>query len=91
MLNVFGESVGNESVDLQLLKTVVTTVCLYEDYYDEIDQGYVLGFPLYRMHTNVDGTFVTLIRYYDGRIYVLEDDASMDVTGRQIVKSWKDT
>ena len=84
MVNVFGESVGNDSVDLQLVKTVVTTVGKYEDYYAEINQSYVLGFPPYRRHTNVDGTFVTPIRYYDGRVYVLDVVVTMDVTGRHI-------
>ena len=57
----------------------------YEDYWVEISQSYVLGFPPYRVHTNVDGTFVTPIRYYDGRVYVLDDVATMDVTKRYIV------
>ena len=56
----------------------------YEDYWAEINQSYVLGFPPYRVHTNVDGTFVTLIRYYDGRVYVLDDVATMDITKRHI-------
>ena len=84
MVNVFGESVGSGSVDLQLVKKVVATVGQYEDYYAEINQSYVLGFPPYRLHTNVDGTFVTPIRFYDGRLYVLDDVATMDVTGRHI-------
>ena len=32
----------------------------------------------------MDGTFVTPIRYYDGRVYVLDDVATLDVTGRHI-------
>ena len=85
MVNEFDESVGNGSVDLRLVKNVVATVGQYEEYYAEINQSYVLGFPPYRQHTNVDGTFVTPIRYYDGRAYVLDDVATMDVTGRDIV------
>ena len=86
MVNVFGEGVGNGGpVDLQLVKKVVTTVDQFEAYYAEISQSYVLGFPPYRLHTNADGTFVTPIRYYDGRVYVLDDAATMDVTGRHIV------
>ena len=57
----------------------------YLDYYAEINQSYVLGFPPYRLHTNVDGTLVTPIRYYDGRLYVLDDVTTMDVTVRRIV------
>ena len=85
MVNVFGESVGSGSVDLQLVKKVVATVGQYEDYWAEINQSYELGFPPYKLHTNVDGTFVTPIRYYDGRVCVLDDVTSMDVTKRKIV------
>ena len=85
MVNVFGESVGNDSVDLQLVNKVVTTVGQYVDCYAEINQSYVLGFPPYRLYTNVDGTFVTPIRYYDGSVYVLDDVTTMDVTVRRIV------
>ena len=73
MVNVFGERVGSGYVDLQLVKKVVATVGQYEDYSAEINQSYVLGFPPYRLHTNVDGTFVTPIRVYDGKVYALDD------------------
>ena len=56
----------------------------YEDYWAEISQSYVLGFPSCRLHTNVDGTFVTPIRVYNGRVYVLDDVATMDITKRHI-------
>ena len=49
MVNVFGESAGNGPVDLQLVERVVTTVDQYTDYYAEIEQRYVLGFPPYRL------------------------------------------
>ena len=81
MVSVFGSG----SVDLQLVKKVVATVGQYEDHTSEINQSYVLGFPPYRLHTNVDGTFVTPIRVYDGKVSVLDDVATMDVTGRHIV------
>ena len=45
MVNEFGESVGSGYVDLQPVKKVVTTVGRYEDYWAEINQSYVLGFP----------------------------------------------
>ena len=85
MVNVFGESVGSGSVDLQLVKKVIATIGQYEDYTAEIIQSNVLGFPPYRLHTNVDGTFVTPIRVYDGKVYVLDNVATMDVTGQHIV------
>ena len=33
---------------------------------------------------NSDGTFVTLIRVYDGRVYVSDDETTMQVTIRKI-------
>ena len=83
MVNVFGESVRSGFVNLQLVKKVVATVGQYEDYTVEINKSYVLGFPPYRLHANVDGTFVTPIRYYAGRVCVLDDVATMDVTDRR--------
>ena len=55
------------------MKKVVTTVGQFKDYYAEIQQSHVLGFSPYWLHTNVDGTFVTPIRTYDWRVYVLND------------------
>ena len=60
------------------MKNVVATVGTFEDYTAEINQSYVLEFPPYRLHTNVDGTFVTPIRVYDGKVYVLDDVATME-------------
>ena len=67
-----------------MVKKVVTTVCRFGDYIDEIQQSYELGFTSYRLHTNSDGTFVTPIRVYDGSVYVLDDETTMQVTTRQI-------
>ena len=44
----------------------------------------MLGFTPYRLHKNVDGTFVTPIRVYDGKIYVLDDVATMEVGDRYL-------
>ena len=52
---------------------------------NEINQSYLLGFPPYRLHTNGYGTFVTPIRVYNGKAYVLDKVTTMDVTGRHIV------
>ena len=84
MVNVFGESVGSGSVDLQLVKTVVTTIGTFGDNIDEIRQSYELGFTPYKLHTNSNGTFVTPIRVYDGRVYVSDDETTMQVTNRKI-------
>ena len=40
----------------------------------------MLGFTSYRLHKNADGTFVTPIRYYDGKVYVLDDVATMEAS-----------
>ena len=67
MVNVFGDSIASgPEENLQVAKKVVTTVGLFGDYTAEIRQSYELGFTPYRLHTNVDGTFVTPIRVYDG-------------------------
>ena len=51
-----------------------------KDYVDEIQQSYELGFTPYRLHTNADGTFVTSIRVYNGKVYVLDDVATIEVS-----------
>ena len=85
MVNVFGNSIASgPEGNLQVVKKVVTTVGRFGDYIDEIVQSYVLGFTPYRLHTNVDGTFVTPIRTYDGHAYVLDDVTTMKVTTRKI-------
>ena len=86
MVNVFGDSIasGPEGGNLQKVKRVVASVGQFNDYYAEIQQRYVLGFTPYRLHTNSDGTFVTPIRVYDGRVYVLDDETTMNVTTRHI-------
>ena len=38
-----------------------------------------LDLHLNRLHKNVDGTFVTPIHVYDGKVYVLDDVATMEV------------
>ena len=82
MVNVFGES--NGPVNLQIVKKVVISKGQYKDYANEIRQSYGLGFTPFRLHTNENGTFVTHIRVYDGKVYVLDDVATMQVTGRYI-------
>ena len=52
----------------------------FGDYIDEIRQSYELRFTPYRLHTNNTGTFVTPIRVYNGRVYVLDDVATLQVT-----------
>ena len=64
-----------------MVKKVVTTVGQFGDYIDEVRQSYELGFTPYRLHTN---SVVTHILVYDGRVYVLDDDTTMQVTTRQI-------
>ena len=81
MVNVFGHSVRSGPGKLQI---VVVTKGMFKDYMDEIRQSYELEFTLYRIHTNPDGTFVTPIRFYSGKVYVLDNVATMDVGNRHI-------
>ena len=71
MVNVFG--------NLQMVKKVVTKG-KFKDYIDEIQQSFELGFTPYRLHTNVECTFVTPIRVYSGKVYVRDDVAAMEVS-----------
>ena len=65
MVNLFGESAGiGGSVDLQLMKKIVTTVGTFGDYIDEIQQSYELGFTPYRLHANEVGPFVYIMGEY---------------------------
>ena len=84
MVNVFGESVGSGPGNLQMVKKVVATKGKYKDYTNEMRQSYELGFTLYRLHTNSVGTYVTPIRVYDGKVYVLDNVATMEVGERYI-------
>ena len=70
--------------EIQMAKKVVVTKGKFKDYSDEILQSYVLGFPPYRLHSNVEVVFVTLIRVYSGRVFVLNDVATMEIGDRQI-------
>ena len=80
MVNVFGDSVASGPGNLQVVKKVVVTKGKFKDYMDGIRQSYELGFTPYRLHTNVEGTFVTPIRVYSGKVYVLNDVATMEVS-----------
>ena len=79
MVNVFGESVGSGSGNLQIMKKVVVTKGKYKDYTNQIRQSYELGFIPYRLHKNAVCTFVTPIRVCDGEVYVLDDVATMKI------------
>ena len=59
MVDVFGDSIASRSGNLQVAKKVVATLGKFKAYNDEIQQSYVLGFTPYRLHKNVDSTFVT--------------------------------
>ena len=72
-------SVFLHTVELQVVKKVILTKGKFKDYWNEIQQSYVLGFTPYRLYKNPDGTFVTPIRYYDGKVYVLDDVVTVEV------------
>ena len=82
MVNVFGDSVASGPGNLQMVKKIVVTVGKY--YSDEIRQSYEFGFIPYRLHTNVEGVFVTPIRVYSGWVFVLDDVATMEIGDRHI-------
>ena len=84
MFNVFGGSLANRPGNIQVVKKVVVTVAKFKDYSDEIQQSYVLRFTHYRLHKNVDGTFVTPIRVYDGKVCILDDVVTMEVGNRYL-------
>ena len=85
MVNVFGDSIASGPRNLQVGKKVVVTVGKSKDHIDEIQQSYVLGFSPYRLHKNADGTFVTPIRVYDGKVYVLDNVATMEFGDRDLI------
>ena len=41
-----------------MVRKFVVTKGKFKDYIDEIQQSYWLGFTPYKLHTNVDGTFL---------------------------------
>ena len=84
MVNVFCDSVASVPGNLQMLKKVVVTKGKFKDYSGEIRQSYELGFTLYRLHTNEEGVFVTSFRAYSGRVFLLDDVATMEIGDRQI-------
>ena len=76
---MFGDSVASGSGNLKEMKKVVVTKGKFRDYWNEIPQCYEFGFTPYGLHKNANGRFVTPIRYDDGRVYVLDDVATMEV------------
>ena len=84
MVNVFGDSIARGPGNLQVVKKVVVTVAKFKDYIDEIQQSYEIGFTTNRLHKNEDGIFVSPIRVYDGRVYVLDDVATLEVGDRRL-------
>ena len=78
MVNVFGGIIASGPGNLQMVKKVVVTKGKFQDYIDEIQQSYEVGFTSYRLHTNVEGTFVTPILVDSGK--VLDDVATMEVS-----------
>ena len=85
MVNVFGHSIASGPGNLQVVKKVVVTKGAFKDYSDEIQQSYVLGFTPYRLHKNAGGTFITHIHVYDGKVYVLDDVATIEVGDRNLI------
>ena len=89
MVNVFCGSIANGPGNLQVVKKAVVTVGKFKDYINEIQQSYVLGFTPYRLHKNADGTFVSPHSCYDGKVYILDDVATMKVGDRNLITERK--
>ena len=73
MVNVFGESVGSGSVDLQLVKKVVATVGQYEDYTAENKPKLCGWISTLQTAYKCRWYICTPMYYYDGKVYVLDD------------------
>ena len=64
IVNVFGDSTESGPGILQVVKKVVESKTMAMKYSKAMSLD---------LHKNVDVTFVIPIRYYDGRVYVLDD------------------
>ena len=84
MVNVFGEGSRAGDLDLKTTKRVVEENGKYQDWVKEIDESHRVGFPPYRIFTDGTGTFMSPIRVYDRKVYVLTDIAVLDVGDRTI-------
>ena len=79
MVNVFCDSVASGSGNFQVVKKIVVTVGKFKDYIDEIQKSYELGFPPYRLHTNV-----YLVLLFALIVFLLDDAAKMEIGNRRI-------
>ena len=78
MVNVCGESVGGGSGNLQMVKKVVVSKGQYKDYTNEMQQSYELGFTHLLDYRHIQMVhLLPPIRVYDGKVYVLDDVATM--------------
>ena len=73
-------SVASRLGNLQMVKKVVVTKSKFNEYMDEIQQSYELGFTPYRLYKNQYGIYIIPIRVYDESVYVLENVATMNVS-----------
>ena len=73
------------SGNLQVVKKVVATEGKFKDYWMKYSKAMCLDLHL-RLYTNVDGTFVTTIRVYSGKVYVFDDVATMEVGDRSLTE-----
>ena len=85
MVNVFDNSIASGPGNLQVVNKVSVREGKFKDYIDEIQQSYEVGYTPYRLHKNADSTFVTPTRVYDGKVYVLDNIATMEVGDRDLI------
>ena len=64
MVNVFGDSIGEEGGqgNLQVLRKVIAISGKYVDYIDEIQASQKLGYPAYRIASEGPPTFYLRMR-----------------------------
>ena len=69
MVNVFGDSIGEEGLgNLQVLRKVIAVSGRYVDYINEIQTSHKLGYPAYRIAS--EGS-PTLVFTYENRVFGL--------------------
>ena len=98
MVDIFGGSGGTDILrgprgppgrfmyDVKSLKKITQTSGTCKDYIKEIQESLRLGFTPIREHTKDSGTWVTLLRCYENKVFALDDSGAFDVTNEAVEK-----
>ena len=99
MVDIFGGSGGTDILrgprgppgrfmyDVKSLKKITQTSGTCKDYIKEIQESLRLGFTPIREHTKDSGTWVTLLRCYENKVFALDDSGAFDVTNKSLRKT----